>query len=253
MDRTSKFDENNYEFNTNSKNGVYLIHGFTNTTYEIKNLAEYLSTKGYHTIANNLPGHGTSTEECNRVKYTDWITAVEQEVAELASKCDKLHIIGASMGAVLALHLSTIFPINSMVVVAPVFKFKNQFKTRVLVPLFKNMIPKRKKSSQYVNGENMQFYGYLYYPNKALNELRKLTNIVRKKLHKVKCPALLLYSKSDLTCIMDNYNIVNDNIASIIKENLILEKSSHIMLADEGPLDEHELIYKTINNFIDKF
>ena len=43
MDRTSRFDENNYEFNTDSKNGVYLIHGFTNTTYETKDLAQYLA------------------------------------------------------------------------------------------------------------------------------------------------------------------------------------------------------------------
>ena len=115
MDRTPRFDENNYEFNTASKKGVYLIHGFTNTTYETKKLAEYLSTKGYYTVANNLPGHGTSIKECNRIKYTDWITAVEQDVATLASKCDTIHVIGGSMGGVLALHLSTIFPINSLI------------------------------------------------------------------------------------------------------------------------------------------
>ena len=71
MDRTNHFDENNYEFNTKSKNGVYLIHGFTNTTYETKKLAKYLADNGYYTVANNLPGHGTTIEECNRVKYKD--------------------------------------------------------------------------------------------------------------------------------------------------------------------------------------
>ena len=45
MSNTERFDDDNYEFNTNSKNGVYLIHGFTNTTYEIKKLAQYLSEK----------------------------------------------------------------------------------------------------------------------------------------------------------------------------------------------------------------
>ena len=123
MDRTEQFDENNYEFNTESKNGIYLIHGFTNTTYEVKMLAEYLSKQGYHTVANNLPGHGTTIDECNRVKYTDWITAVEQDLAKLASTCDKIHVIGGSMGALLAVHLSTKFPINSVIIAAPVFKF----------------------------------------------------------------------------------------------------------------------------------
>ena len=48
---TTRFDSNNYEFNKTSPLGVYLIHGFTNTTYEIKELAEFLGNHGYHTIA----------------------------------------------------------------------------------------------------------------------------------------------------------------------------------------------------------
>jgi len=253
MDRTKLFDENNYEFNPDSKNGVYLIHGFTNTTYETKYLAKYLSEKNYRTIANNLPGHGTTIEECNKVKYYDWLTSVEQGLAELASQCDKVHVIGSSMGAVLALHLATKFPLNSLVISAPVFQFKSEFKTRILVPLFKNIVPIKDKSTQYKNGKDMQFYGYSYYPNKAVNEMRKLTNVVRKKLMKVKCPTLLIHSEADLTSIMKNYNIVNDTIESKIKEKLILKNSSHNMLCEKKYLDEYNLIQLTINEFIGRF
>jgi len=253
MDKNSRFDTNNYEFNTESKNGIYLIHGFTNSTYEVKMLAEYLSKKGYHTVAENLPGHGTTVEECNRVKYTDWITFIQKGVAKLASTCDKIHIIGSSMGAVLTLHLSTIFPVDSIVVIAPVFQFKSEFKARILVPLFNNFIPLTKKSSQYSNSNNIEFYGYTYYPNRALNEFRKLTNVVRKKLPNIKCPTLMLFSKADQTCIMDNYDIVNSSIGTSTKENLILDKTSHTMLDDQSYIDEHQLIYATINQFIDRF
>ena len=38
-----RFDKNNYEFNASSKLGVYIIHGFSSTTYEVKDLAEFLS------------------------------------------------------------------------------------------------------------------------------------------------------------------------------------------------------------------
>ena len=253
MDRTSRFDEKNYVFNQESQNGIYLIHGFTNTTYEVKKIAQYLSEKGYHTVANNLPGHGTTIEECNRVKYHDWLSAIEQDLAELASKCKKIHIIGSSMGGVLGLYLATKFPINSLVVAAPVFKFKSEFKTRILVPLLNKLIPKREKSSQYSNGKSMKFYGYSYYPNKALNEFRKLTTIIRKKLINIKCPILMIYSESDLTCIMENYHIVNDNISSKVKEELILKKISHNMFVDDKYPNELNQIYKTIENFIGKF
>ena len=253
MARTNRFDENNYEFNVDSKNGIYLIHGFTNTTYETKKLAQYLSKQGYRTVANNLPGHGTTIEECNRVKYQDWVESVEQGVARLASKCDKIHVIGSSMGGVLGLHIASQFPLNSLIAVAPVFQFKSEFKTRILVPLFNNIVPVVSKSSQYQDGQNMSFYGYTEYPNKALNQFRQLTNIVRKQLNNVQCPTLLINSESDQTCIMENYNIVNDNISSDIKEKLTLEKISHNMLVEDKHIDEFNLIYKKITNFIGQF
>ena len=253
MARTNRFDENNYEFNLESKNGIYLIHGFTNTTYETKKLAQYLSKQGYRTVANNLPGHGTTIEECNRVKYQDWLESVEQGVARLSSQCDKIHVIGSSMGGVLGLHIASQFPLNSLIAVAPVFQFKSEFKTRILVPLFNNIVPVVSKSSQYQDGQNMSFYGYTEYPNKALNQFRQLTNIVRKQLNNVQCPTLLIHSEGDQTCIMENYNIVNDNISSDIKEKLTLEKISHNMLVEDKHIDEFNLIDKKITNFIGQF
>ena len=41
-DWAEKFDSSNYEFNHGQQVGVLLIHGFTNTTYEVKQLAEFL-------------------------------------------------------------------------------------------------------------------------------------------------------------------------------------------------------------------
>ena len=64
------FDTKNYQFNTESKDGVYIIHGFTNPTYETRELAEYLGKQGFYTHAINLPGHGTTPEDCNRTKFT---------------------------------------------------------------------------------------------------------------------------------------------------------------------------------------
>ena len=63
MNNTKNFDENDYEFNQESNIGVMIIHGFTSTTYEVKQLTKYLGSKGFHTIAKNLPGHGTTVQD----------------------------------------------------------------------------------------------------------------------------------------------------------------------------------------------
>ena len=38
--KTVRFDSANYEFNKSSKIGIYMIHGFSSTTYEVLKLAK---------------------------------------------------------------------------------------------------------------------------------------------------------------------------------------------------------------------
>ena len=68
LDQTKFFDTTNYETNKGSKTGVLLIHGFTNTTYELKKLIDFLTNQNYHVVADNLPGHATTVKDCNLLK-----------------------------------------------------------------------------------------------------------------------------------------------------------------------------------------
>jgi len=47
MSNKFRFDTKDYEFNKSSKLGVYIIHGFSSTTYETKQLAEFLGNNGF--------------------------------------------------------------------------------------------------------------------------------------------------------------------------------------------------------------
>ena len=108
MNKTMQFDTNNYEFNPNSKIGIYLIHGFSSTTYELKQLAKQLADQEYHVVLNNLHGHGTTLEDCNKTKYQNWLDYSKIEFAKLCSTSDKVFVVGCSMGGVIALYLSLI-------------------------------------------------------------------------------------------------------------------------------------------------
>ena len=251
MGNTEFFDSNNHEFNKGCKRGVYLIHGFTSSTYELLDLAKFLSENGFYIRLDNLPGHGTTVDDCNNTKYTEWIEHVEKGVAKVASECNEVHVISISMGAVLALHLATLFPLTSMVEAAVVFQFKNEFNVRVLVPLLSWLITKKDKYTQYRydGGKKLKYFGYSEYPMKALNEMRKLTNDIRPQLSKVKCPIMLLHTKNDLTSTIDNYHIVKDSISSEKQTNLILEKSTHNLFS-EGP--EQAFIFENVLSFLNE-
>jgi len=245
------FDTNNYQFNTKSRDGIYIIHGFTNTTYETRDIAEYLGNQGFYTHAINLPGHGTTPEDCNRVKFTDWIEYTEQGVAEMSSQCNNVYVIGISMGSVLALHLSSIFPLNAAVFASTVLKFKDYFSTRVLTPIFHRLVPFREKRKSYPKDvrDKYNYFGYQVWPMSAVNEMRKLTNQVKKSLPAVKCPSMVIHSTRDKLSIPENISLVYDNISSEIKEKLIVTQASHNLFV---PNPDQDLIFQKITSFFNQ-
>ena len=108
------FDQNSYELNKKSKRGVLIIHGFSSSTYETLPLGQFLADKGFRVSVPNLPGHGTTVEDCNATRYSEWLNFVEERLAELSTECDELYVIGLSMGAVLSLYLASLFPITKI-------------------------------------------------------------------------------------------------------------------------------------------
>ena len=252
MNTTKFFDSNIYQFNPESQDGIYIIHGFTNSTYETRDLAEYLGNQGFYTHAINLPGHGTTPEDCNRVKFTDWIEYTEQGVADMTSRCDNIYVIGISMGSVLALHLSSIFPLNGAVFASTVLKFKDYFSTRILTPLLHRLVPFREKRKSYPKDvrDKYNYFGYQVWPLSAVNEMRKLTNQVKQTLPNVKCPAMVIHSATDKLSVSDNISLVYDNISSEIKEKLIVERANHNLFISNP---DQNLIFQKITSFFNRF
>ena len=242
---TKRFDTNNYEYNKKSPLGVYIIHGFSNTTYEVRDLAKFLGKNGFHAVAKNLPGHGTTIEECNRVKYTDWISHAKQDIAELSSQSKKIYVIGCSMGAVLSLYIASIFPINGLVVAGTVLKFRNPFEVNILVPLLGRFIKITKKKNQ--DKKNTKFYGYRHYPLLALLQFRKLIKIVLKKINTISSPTLIIHSKNDKMSIEENVSILKKTMKPK-KQKILIVDHAHHNLFDTNP--DQQLIFTNILNFL---
>ena len=250
MESNYRFDPNNYEFNKNSKNGIYIIHGFSSTTYEVKQLSEFLGNSGFHAVANNLPGHGTTVSQCNRVRYTDWLEQIKQDMAILSSQSEKIFVLGCSMGAVLALYAASVFPVKACIVGSTVLKFKNQFTidyiNRFICKIFK--IRKKKDHIDKQKRQNkIKFYGYQEYPLIALNEFRKLNKLIKKKLKNVTCPTLVIHSNNDRLSLLENMDLVFDNIKSTKKKKMLVENAHH-NLFDEN--NDQDVIFQKILKFL---
>tara|TARA_Y100001970_G_scaffold103405_1_gene129743 strand:+ start:2688 stop:3443 length:756 start_codon:yes stop_codon:yes gene_type:complete len=244
-----KFDVNNYHFNPNSKIGIYLIHGFSSTTYELKKIAQLFKEKNYQVILNNLPGHGTTLEDCNKTKYQDWLNYSTIEFAKLCSDSDYVFIVGCSMGGVIGLYLASLFPVTGIIVGGVVLKFKLNFNTNYLNRALCRILKTREKKLTFPKPirDTIQFYGYQSYPLIALNEFRKMNIKVKKELPKIKSPILIIHSNNDQVSIKENVKIIKESIKS--KEIKILEvDQAHHNVFDTN--DDTPLIFETCINFI---
>tara|TARA_B100001013_G_C24507314_1_gene401605 strand:- start:15 stop:800 length:786 start_codon:yes stop_codon:yes gene_type:complete len=251
---TSRFDANNYLFNKDSKYGIYIIHGFSSTTYEILKIAKHLSNYGYYVRADNLPGHGTTLEDCNLITYQDWLMFVEQKIAEMYTHCSKVIVIGVSMGSVIALHLGTVFPLSGIIASSTLLKFKNEFNVRVLTRLFHRIKKSISKKSNFqpdqLKALHEGFYGYRYYPLTALNEMRKMIDKIKPRFTKISSPVLLIHSKIDQTATFENYHILKKLLVKAKIEELILNKTGHNVF-DTDKKDKDQ-IFTSTSNFIEQ-
>ena len=90
------------------KMGILLVHGYSGSPAEVRELAERLNQdEGYTTLGVLLPGHGTDPHDLEKVKWEDWYVAVKAGVKKLKLTCPQVVVIGMSMGSLLTLLVST--------------------------------------------------------------------------------------------------------------------------------------------------
>jgi carboxylesterase len=89
-----------------STHGVLVLHGFTGTPQSMRSLAEAFAAAGLTVELPLLPGHGTTPEDLAETGWDDWSRAAEEALADLRGRCDKVAVVGLSVGGALALHLA---------------------------------------------------------------------------------------------------------------------------------------------------
>ena len=81
-----------------SDSGVLVLHGFTGNPSSVRSIAERAAAAGYTVELPRLPGHGTSVEDMMTTTWDDWSGAALDAYDELAERCERVAIVGLSMG-----------------------------------------------------------------------------------------------------------------------------------------------------------
>jgi carboxylesterase len=213
--------------------GVLLIHGFTGSPPEMRRVGDYLARRGLTVSGPCLPGHGTTPEDLNRRRWSEWTAHVEGALVELQARCQTVFVAGLSMGALLALYLAAGHPeLAGAAAYSPALLLADR--RSLLAPLLKRLIRQAPKGDDDLTdpAARAHIWSYTAWPAAAVHELNQLRGEVKRRLPRVTCPLLVIYSTRDQSIHPHSARTTYQRAGSADKELVALHNSGHVITVD---------------------
>ncbi len=218
--------------------GCLLLHGFTGTPYEMRELGQRLAAQGYTVMGPALAGHATTLVDMFPTRWDDWYASAAEAYDQLRERCDMIFPIGLSMGALLALHLAAHRPVNGVVAVSAPFTIQNP-----LIPLFRffpflyDLIPAVKKNPK--EDDTLDSSIRAKHPEYSSSPTRCAASLIfdflphlHNDLRDIHAPVLLIQSRGDRVVPANSMDEFGTRLGSREKEMVWLERSGHLVLED---------------------
>jgi len=211
--------------------GVFLSHGYTATTAEVRLFAKRLHEKGFSVGGPLLAGHGSRPEDLNRVTWQDWVESGEKAYGQLKSRCENIFLGGESMGGLVALYLANRHPeVRGVMLYAPAIKLTISTMDRIKLLVGSSFMPFAKRDSMDASDKWQGYHPEL--PTKGIVQLLKFQDAVKKILPQIKQPIIIFQGRKDTTVDPAAGEMILSSVRSNIKEHHWMENSTHPILID---------------------
>ncbi len=118
-----------------AQDSVLLLHGATGTPAETRGLAEFLARSGYNVYCPLMPGHAQIGPHLDEVLWRSCLQEAALRYRLLRQVSRRVHVVGLSFGAALALHLARESQPHSLVLLAPALEPRLNPAARLLLRL----------------------------------------------------------------------------------------------------------------------
>lgn len=229
------------------KTGILFIHGFTGTPWVFREIEEKIKPKKFLISAPLLPGHGTQPEDLISVSWKEWVACAKKHFYELAPQCEKVFIVGLSMGGAIALLLGTEVPCHGVISISAPFRFRKPWV--LVMPVMRLFVRYWKKSLRSNENHTPEEIGYDRYPLSGLRQLLLLLKNLRMQICKIRVPVLVIHGRRDKKVPVQNAKWIYGAVPGNQKELVILDSNHHVITKGETAARVTELIL----NFIEKY
>lgn len=237
-----------FYFEGSREHGVLLLHGFTATPGTVLPVGQALSEAGFTVNGILLPGHGYTVSDMQQCRWYDWLFAAQAAFDALSKRCEKVSVVGLSMGGALTLALCESRSVYRAVPIAAALKTINR--KNWAAPLVWRRIPMLyggapEKQEDFLEEYNLAYNGT---PLRNVADLNKLMHIVKRNLQKITCPLLVVQAGLDKTVHPDSAKWILTKTSSPHREYLFLKDSPHVCTVGK----EREVLNRHIIDFLNK-
>jgi carboxylesterase len=215
------------------RTGCLLLHGFTAAPHEMVRLGAHLANNGYTALGPRLAGHGTSPDDLARTRWPDWLASAEDGLYLLRGMCDRIVLMGMSMGGLLSVLLAADQPPAGLVLMSTPITLLQSPVRRWLKPL-SLFVPRVRKGPPdwYDPSVNAERVAYSAYPTRAAAEVQDLITRARATLPLVTVPTLIIHSRNDTFVVPANAELLLSELGAKDKKLLMVEGSNHLITLD---------------------
>jgi len=230
------------------KIGVLCLHGFSTTPANFYEYSQLLIQRGYTVSVPILPGHSDKPEALLNIRWEQWLHCSLQSYDAIRKECDKIFVIGLSLGGLLALQLASkrndiakLFLLSPAISPLPLFKIYKYFLSPVLsflgVKYYLKIAGDVKDPAKYE----------IAYKRVALNGIAESWDCIqetRRILPSVKIDTIIFQSKVDHTTAPKGAKMLLKSLGSKNKELIWLHNSYHVIPQDFNGAEVLERIFK---------
>ncbi|QQE78866.1 carboxylesterase [Alicyclobacillus sp. SO9] len=206
-----------------------LLHGFTGDPTELAPLTEALRELEYHVSVPHLAGHDGTYSGLSGVSADQWIDSAEKPVIEALER-GPVHLIGFSMGALIAAILASKQPIASLTMLSPALNYASpELLLRQAKVFLKGHFQSSSEESEYLRKRPS---GFLVTPPSSVVQFGSVVRRAKQVLYKVTVPVCIIQGDMDEVIHPKSSQYVYNSVQSPHREIHQLPRSRHHVCLD---------------------
>jgi carboxylesterase len=182
--------------------GCLLVHGFTSMPDEMRPLTDHLHAAGHTVLGLRLPGHATQPADLQRLRYPDWLAAVEDGIAILRGTTSQIFLVGQSLGGILALIAASRLSVHGVIALSTPFN-PDARPPGIFIRLVSLVNPYIKKGVSHEDSHPLatrrekDYPAYPIYPSRVVLQFTQLQRDLAEALPRIRIPVLLIQGTAD--------------------------------------------------------